>query len=71
MHLTFKSLSTDTLHDFLNYFDHDAFTDNPKWSGCYCQFYLDDPAVIDLQTISDERNRQSACDRVGSGAMAG
>jgi ribosomal protein S18 acetylase RimI-like enzyme len=69
--LTFKRLSVENLHDFLNYFDHEAFTDNAKWSGCYCQFYLDDPAVTDPQTISTERNRQSACDRVASGEMQG
>ena len=71
LELTFQRLSVENLHDFLDYFDHDAFTDNPKWAGCYCQFYLDDPAATDPDTISTERNRQTACDRVGSGEMQG
>ncbi len=69
--LTFERLSVGNLHDFLNYFDHEAFTDNSKWAGCYCQFYLDDPATTEPQTLSTERNRQTACDRVEAGEMQG
>jgi ribosomal protein S18 acetylase RimI-like enzyme len=69
--LTFKRLSVDSLHDFLDYFDHEAFTDNEKWAGCYCQFYLNDPAKVGSQPTSKEGNRQSACDRVESGDMDG
>ena len=69
--LTFKRLSVDSLHDFLDYFDHEAFVDNEKWAGCYCQFYLNDPAMAGSQPTSKELNRQSACDRVASGDMDG
>jgi len=69
--LTFKRLSVDSLHDFLDYFDHEAFVDNEKWAGCYCQFYLNDPAMAVSQPTSKELNRQSACDRVASGDMDG
>ena len=69
--LTFKRLSVESLHDFLNYFDHEAFVDNEKWAGCYCQFYLNDPSVTGSQPTTKEANRQSACDRVESGDMDG
>jgi ribosomal protein S18 acetylase RimI-like enzyme len=69
--LTFKRLNVESLHDFLDYFDHQAFVDNEKWAGCYCQFYLNDPSVVGSQPTSKELNRQSACDRVGSGDMDG
>jgi ribosomal protein S18 acetylase RimI-like enzyme len=69
--LTFKRLNVESLHDFLDYFDHQAFVDNEKWAGCYCQFYLNDPANNGSQPTSKELNRQSACDRVGSGDMDG
>jgi hypothetical protein len=65
--LVFKRLNVESLHDFLDYFDHQAFVDNEKWAGCYCQFYLNDPAINGSQPTSKELNRQSACDRVGSG----
>jgi len=69
--LTFKRLSVESLHDFLDYFDHEAFVDNEKWAGCYCQFYLNDPSVTGSQPTTKEANRQSACDRVESGDMDG
>ena len=69
--LTFKRLSVESLHDFLDYFDHEAFVDNEKWAGCYCQFYLNDPSVTGSQPTTKGANRQSACDRVESGDMDG
>jgi len=69
--LTFASLQAENLHDFLDYFDHKAFDPGHKWAGCYCQFYLDDPAVTEASTITLERNRQTACDRVDAGQMQG
>ena len=69
--LTFANLSVDTLHDFLNYFDHQAFEPGHKWSGCYCQFYLQNPSEGEAQTADSAGNRQSACDRVAAGEMQG
>lgn len=39
-----RRLGKETKDDFLRFFDKDAFTDNPEWDGCYCQFYLDEKA---------------------------
>ena len=34
-----QELKPDLLHDYLQFFDKDAFSDFPNWSGCYCGFY--------------------------------
>jgi len=34
-----KELTPKHLGDFLHFFDHEAFADNPKWAGCYCMYY--------------------------------
>lgn len=69
--LTFRRLSAESLHDFLDYFDHQAFTENSKWSGCYCQFYLQDPETNTASAADAAGNRQSACDRIEAGEMSG
>lgn len=33
-----RELTPEILSDFLSFFDHDAFADNPAWFGCYCMF---------------------------------
>ena len=63
--LELKRLSVLTLDDFLDYFDHRAFLNDPNWEGCYCQFYLSNGS----EETSD--NRALACDRVNSGEMDG
>jgi ribosomal protein S18 acetylase RimI-like enzyme len=66
-----KRLSVETLDDFLAYFDHRAFLDDPNWDGCYCQFYLNTPEQNDVQGGKAETNRASACSRVETGDMDG
>jgi hypothetical protein len=34
-----RELRPELLDDYLRFFDQDAFTDFPEWSGCYCGFY--------------------------------
>jgi hypothetical protein len=36
---TIRELTPELLNDFLNFFDHDAFADNPAWFGCYCMYH--------------------------------
>ena len=69
--LEFRRLSVETLHDFLDYFDHTAFVDNPDWSGCYCQFYLINPADSNPEEATAAGNREAACTRVEAGEMEG
>jgi len=37
--LVVEQLSRSLKDDFLLFFDHVAFVDNPDWSDCYCSVY--------------------------------
>jgi hypothetical protein len=37
--LIVKELTPSLRDDFLLFFDHVAFVDNPDWSDCYCSAY--------------------------------
>jgi ribosomal protein S18 acetylase RimI-like enzyme len=67
--MTIKRLNLESLDDFLGYFDHRAFLDDPNWDGCYCQFYLNTPQ--ENESSNKESNRASACSRIETGAMDG
>jgi ribosomal protein S18 acetylase RimI-like enzyme len=66
-----QPLSHDLLDDYLSYFDHEAFVDNPHWASCYCQFYLTDHSQEDWEAKTAAENRQSAEERITSGKMSG
>jgi uncharacterized protein YndB with AHSA1/START domain len=34
-----RPLTPDRIDDFLRFFDHDAFADNPYWAHCYCTHF--------------------------------
>jgi ribosomal protein S18 acetylase RimI-like enzyme len=69
--LDIRRLSVENLDDFLGYFDHRAFLEDPNWDGCYCQFYLNTPEQNSLEGDKTEVNRASACSRVETGDMDG
>ncbi len=58
---------------YFSLFDH-AFSDNPRWAGCYCAFY-DDPIADDQWDASDEefalRNRANRADTIARGEAHG
>lgn len=62
-----RRLSPDELDNFLSFMEGPAFETNPKWSGCYCQFYLNS----DAENQTKDLNRKRACDRIKSGQMNG
>ncbi|HQR22730.1 MAG TPA: GNAT family N-acetyltransferase [Burkholderiaceae bacterium] len=66
--LTFAPLTPSRLDDYLRYFDTRAFSDNPRWSGCYCYFPLHDPDTTDWsrREPAENRNAVSACVRAGT-----
>ena len=71
MNLNFKRHTVETLHDFLDFFDHRAFTDYPEWADCYCQHYLT-PAVDHGGPLdTKDSNREFSCSRTESGALDG
>lgn len=70
-HLTIRELTPDLLDDYLHYFDHDAFTDNPRWASCYCFFYLHLHSTQDWESRSAANNRQAVSQRIAQGEMRG
>ena len=55
--LTIKELSPELLPDFLSFFDHDAFADNPGWADCYCMFRYT-PTKEEWSSATSETNRK-------------
>ncbi len=66
-----RPLDASTLPDFLHFFDHDAFADNPRWASCYCQFLYVDHNAVNWKTRTLAENRASACERVAADRMRG
>jgi GNAT superfamily N-acetyltransferase len=68
--LVVRPLTHELLDDWLTFFDHDAFVDNPDWSDCYCQFFhVDDDAAWEARTAED--NRKASVDMINSRQMHG
>ena len=67
----FVLLTADREEDYLRFFDSRAFSDNPKWSGCYCYFPIHDPAKVEWHSRTGEENRASAATCIRSGATSG
>lgn len=34
--ITISPVTEDSIDDWLQFFDHDGFADNPRWASCYC-----------------------------------
>jgi len=66
-----RALSPERLPDFLEFFDGTAFSDNPKWSSCYCQCFYEDHRVVKWSERTASENRARACERIDAGLMQG
>ena len=54
-----REFSPRAIDDFLSFFDHDAFSDNPEWDDCYCGLYqIEDQGRSD--TSRADRRREMA-----------
>ncbi|MDE7223205.1 MAG: GNAT family N-acetyltransferase [Acetatifactor sp.] len=76
MNLEIKKLSADLLNDWLNFFDHYAFTDHDEWAGCYCMCYHWNEALSrkkgwDCAGADASYNRSCAIDFIQKGKMQG
>jgi GNAT superfamily N-acetyltransferase len=78
--LKIKSLTPALLPDFLAFFDHEAFADNPEWAGCFCVYYhvarddwlaLPMPESADKQVVRERKHRDLACGLIAANAMSG
>ena len=69
--VTIRTLSPELQQDFLRFFDGSAFSDNPKWSSCYCQCFYEDHSVVKWSARTAPENRALACERIRSQLMQG
>lgn len=72
--LTIKPLNEETLDDYLEFFDHVAFSDNPEWAGCYCTFNHFGKNELDEFTATgydDNYTRRKASEYVKEGILKG
>ena len=69
--VTVHALSPELLPDFLRFFDGTAFSDNPKWSSCYCQCFYEDHSVVKWSDRTAPQNRALACKRIQGQSMQG
>jgi GNAT superfamily N-acetyltransferase len=66
-----QPLTPDLLGDWLAFFDHDAFADNPDWSGCYCQWFHVDHEHGAWESRTPEENRAASIDLIAAGRLQG
>lgn len=66
-----RPLSPELLPDYLDFFDHDAFRDNPHWAGCYCYFFHADHMSRHFEDRPGEENRAEASRLIGEGGLQG
>jgi len=71
LNITIKPLSPDLLDDYLNFFDNDAFADNPHWSACYCRCHHFNHKECDFDKVSAQENRIATIDLIKNGTLKG
>jgi L-amino acid N-acyltransferase YncA len=69
--ITCVPLSANRLDDYLAFFDTKAFTDNPRWAGCYCYYPVHDPERTEWaqRTAAENRDDVTACIHAGTTAV--
>ena len=70
MEIQVRKLTKEMADAYLNYFDHDAFSDHEEWSACYCLESHLSKEENDRLEIKEER-RQKAKELIESGIMSG
>lgn len=66
-----RKLSPELMQDFLNFFDGEAFADNPQWGFCFCQFLYVDHNKVEWAARTLQENRAAACERICARRMEG
>jgi len=66
-----RELTPELLNDFLNFFDHDAFADNPSWFGCYCMYYHFTGTFEEWDKRSASENRETMSSLIKRGEAHG
>ena len=70
---TIRPLTPALVEDYLAFFDHDAFCDNPEWQECYCAFfhYYSPSHAGEWNARTGAENRASASELIRSGRKHG
>jgi ribosomal protein S18 acetylase RimI-like enzyme len=69
MRFLVKANTPDTMDDFMEFFEHRAFRDNPAWSGCFCLHpYHNDE---EWEASNPHLNKTEAMVRLAQGKLAG
>lgn len=69
--MSVRPLSPLLERDFLRFFEGTAFSDNPRWSSCYCQCFYENHAVVKWAERTAQQNRARACERIQNQSMQG
>lgn len=70
MEIKIVKLTPELLHDYLQFFETAAHTDNPEWDRCYCVNYCADHNA-DADFSTPELRREMAIRYVNSGKIKG
>ena len=70
---TIRPLAPELLDDYLSFFDHDAFCDNPEWQDCYCAFFhcYSEARPEEWNARTGEQNRATVSEMIRAGRMHG
>jgi len=71
MQISVRKLKPELLEDFLHFFDKEAFSDFPDWSGCYCGFYETAGESWDAGPDAGPIHRKEKADRIKAGESTG
>jgi ribosomal protein S18 acetylase RimI-like enzyme len=66
-----RPLTPERQRDFLDYFDREAFTDNPGWASCYCFYYRFDGGQEAWNKRNAEQNRAAQSAAIEAGEASG
>ena len=69
--IVIRELTPTALDDFLAFFDHEAFTDNPDWADCYCMFYQFTGTGKEWAESKAAQNRHQVSSLTSNGKMRG
>lgn len=64
-------LSPERLDDYLAFFDHAAFADNPRWARCYCRCYYFPHHQAKWSDTTAEENRAAVIPMIRERRMQG
>lgn len=69
--ITIKPLTPELRDDYFAFFDHEAFTDNPRWASCYCFFPHAPHATEKWGERTGDQNRRAVGEMIAAGTQRG